>query len=266
MPGFTWALLGVIPPLMAMAYFDYLDRKRPEPPRLLRKLAWAGALAALPILIAELGLSTLYATYFNPLWSAILGEPEILAKAYQAFVVAATTEESGKLACLALFAFRRPEFDERMDGLVYGARVGLGFALVENVAYLLKAAESGDSVATFVARALLAVPGHATWGAVIGAFAAATRFDGIRFGLLRGWLLAIFLHGLYDFPIFLAPQWIAADRPLAALACLAVSVGVILFGALFIRSLARRALLADDRDALLLADRQRFIRPALHLR
>ncbi len=52
-------------------------------------------------------------------------------------VIAPAVEESLKgLALLLIFFLWRHEFDGVMDGLLYGATVGLGFALTENVLYL----------------------------------------------------------------------------------------------------------------------------------
>jgi hypothetical protein len=86
--------------------------------------------------------------------------------------------------------WRRPEFDERMDGIVYASRGGLGFALVENVLYLLNQHSLQGQIVVWVERALLAVPGHAMWTGMIGAMAARRRFDGSGLGLLGGYLLA----------------------------------------------------------------------------
>ncbi len=185
---FQLALFGALPAILAMAYVDHLDAKRPEPRRTLRLVALAGALSA--VLIVAVGallrpMGPLPGTY--------------AAAFYDAFVVAAVPEELAKLGCMLAVAWRRPEFDERMDGIVYGARAGLGFALVENVAYLLLIPNSlGEFISLFFARALLAVPGHAAWGAILGYFAARRRFDGRGPGMLGGLGLAIALHGLYD--------------------------------------------------------------------
>lgn len=52
-------------------------------------------------------------------------------------VIAPVVEESLKgLALLLIFFIWRHEFDGALDGLLYGATIGLGFALTENVVYL----------------------------------------------------------------------------------------------------------------------------------
>jgi len=224
------ALLGALPALLAMAYFDRLDAKRPEPRRTLRLVALAGALSSIPIVLIGQLLKAL--------------PPEWLAThpVYLAFVVAAAPEEAAKLAAMLIFAWRRPEFDERMDGVVYGARAGLGFALLENIAYLFLLPQSlSEYVGIFIGRTALAVPGHATWGGILGYFAAKRRFDGAGPGLLGGYLLAVALHGTYDALLFTAPS---VQGPYAALYLLPALI--IVAGAWALREFARRAIAADD--------------------
>jgi RsiW-degrading membrane proteinase PrsW (M82 family) len=56
---------------------------------------------------------------------------------------------------------------------------------------------------TAILRALTAVPGHACLGAILGYYVGQAVFgDGGRRDLLRGLMLAILLHGLYDLPLF----------------------------------------------------------------
>lgn len=239
------ALFGALPAVLAMAYVDRLDAKRPEPRRTLRIVALAGALSG--ILVSLVGAAV------RP-----LGPPAgtYAAAFYDAFVVAAGPEELAKLACMLLFAWRRPEFDERMDGIVYGARAGLGFALIENVVYLIVVPHSlAEFVSLFVARALLAVPGHAAWGAILGYFAARRRFDGRGPGMLGGVLLAVLLHGLYDASLFAIPVAIAHGHTAWSLGLHGVPVVayappllVIAISVLAMRFFAARAVAADDAD------------------
>jgi RsiW-degrading membrane proteinase PrsW (M82 family) len=247
------AAFGAVPALVAMAYFDRLDAKRPEPRRTLRLVALAGALSAVPIVV--LGQ---YLKAFSP------GEGTYAGAVYMSFVIAAFPEEAGKLGSMMLLAWRRPEFDERMDGIVYGARAGLGFALVENVAYLLlMPASLGEYVSVFIGRAVLAVPGHATWGGIMGYFAARRRFDGTGPGLVGGYAIAVLLHGVYDVFLFSAPVAITNGHTWVGLGILGIPVVaytipalIILAGAVTLRRLAARAIADDDRAE----GRARFVR------
>src|SRR5215471_10804816 len=125
------ALSGAIPALLLMWIVDRLDAKRPEPRSTRRLVVLVGMLSVIPALILELAISGLTAGRIEPSTLTYQGS------SFQAFIVAAGVEEACKIAMVYWVVWRRPEFDERMDGIVYASRGGLGFALVENVMYLL---------------------------------------------------------------------------------------------------------------------------------
>lgn len=229
------ALTGALPALVAMAYVDRLDAKRPEPRATLRRVALAGALSTIPCVIVGLFLAWLAPpenTYAHAL--------------YQAFVVAGGVEELAKVLVVYWFVWHKPEFDERLDGIVYAARAGLGFALVENVLYLLSAEDMAGFLMIYLLRALLAVPGHAIWAGIMGYYAARRRLDGDGPGMLGGLIVAVVLHGSYDAVVFLGEPLRAAGLHTTATVLLVGLPVSIIGGALYLRHLARLALLADD--------------------
>lgn len=240
------ALLGAAPALVAMAIVDRLDAKRPEPRRTLRRVAFAGAVSAVPVYVVAQLLGML-----APTLTPTSGYTGVL---FVSFVVVALPEEAAKLASMVFMAWRRPEFDERMDGIVYGARAGLGFALVENVVYLVVIPHSlAEFFSLFLARSLLAVPGHAAWGAILGYFAARRRFDGRGPGMLFGLALAVLLHGLYDTSLFAVPVAIAHGHSVWALGLYGVPIVAyapplftIVLSVLTMRYFATQAVAADD--------------------
>jgi RsiW-degrading membrane proteinase PrsW (M82 family) len=215
-------------------------------------VALAGALSAIPVVI----LGRVLAMFAPAGLDGTAGDPSWAGAVYMSFVIAALPEEAGKLGSMLLFAWRRPEFDERMDGIVYGARAGLGFALVENVAYLmLIPAGLGEYISVFLGRAVLAVPGHATWGGIMGYFAARRRFDGRGPGLLGGYAIAVALHGLYDVFLFGAPvamaqghTWVGLGIAGIPVVAYTVPAVIIVGGAVTLLRLSRRAIADDDRD------------------
>ncbi len=244
------ALIGALPALAAMFVFDRLDAKRPEPRRTLRMVALAGALSAIPVILLGEVLQLLGPAGLH----GHDGPTSYAGAAYMAFVIAAIPEELAKMASMWLFAWRRPEFDERMDGIVYGARAGLGFALVENIAYLLLLPASFSQYLTlFIGRAVLAVPGHATWGALMGYYAAKRRFDGRGPGMIGGWIIAVLLHGCYDLWLFAAPvamadgfTWVGlgvGDVPIIAYTMPAL---IVIGGVMLVRRATLKALAGDD--------------------
>jgi RsiW-degrading membrane proteinase PrsW (M82 family) len=240
------ALSGAIPALVAMWLVDRLDRKRPEPARTRRLVAFVGALSVIPAIIFEtVAMSTL--------GENIQPRMTYQGATFHAFIIAAAIEEACKIAVVYWVVWRRPEFDERMDGIVYASRAGLGFALVENVLYLLQEATLGGQLTTWILRAVLAVPGHAMWTGMIGAMAARRRFDGKGLGLFGGYLLAVAFHGAYDLCAFAQqPLTIEGHKDIAVLMMPAL-VGLTVLAFFVLRSQARMALKLDDADAALTA-------------
>ncbi len=241
LPSYYVAAAGAVPALVAMWYFDRLDAARPEPRGLRRKVAIFGGLSVIPVIAlvlltqAAVGpAAPAEGTYAGALWTA--------------FVQAALPEELCKIGVVYWLVWRRPEFDERIDGIVYAARAGLGFALVENIMYLLGQAELTGLIVTWFLRALLAVPGHALWTAMMGYYAARRRFDRQGPGILGGYLLAVLLHGGYDAALFVGEPLRLAGHEDAAAALLAVPLAVIVLSWVIVKRMARTALRLDDAD------------------
>lgn len=238
------ALSGAIPALVAMWLVDRLDRKRPEPARTRRLVAFVGMLSVIPALILEMVVMSQLGVHVEP-------QMTYQGATFQSFVVAAAIEEACKIAVVYWVVWRRPEFDERMDGIVYAARAGLGFALVENIGYLLQEQTLGGALQTWILRAVLAVPGHAMWTGMIGAMAARRRFDKKGLGLLGGFLLAVAFHGAYDLCAFAQQPLMLEGRENLAMLMMPALMGLTVAAFFVLRSQARTALRLDDADVAL---------------
>ena len=237
------ALSGVIPALVAMWFVDRLDAKRPEPARLRRLVVLAGMLSTIPAILIELVLSEGVGGQLEPISLTYQGA------SFQSFAVAAAVEEACKIAVVYWVVWRRPEFDERLDGIVYASRAGLGFALVENVLYLLQAHATGDTVSVWIGRAVLAVPGHAMWTGMIGYLAARRRFDRVGPGLVGGYLLAVAFHGGYDCTVFVRQPLLLEGHDLLATAMALGPIAYTVAAFLVLRHMAKTALRLDDAAA-----------------
>ncbi len=236
------AASGALPAIAAMLYFDWLDRKRPEPWRLRYAVTIVGMLSVVPVIALDLLIA-------EALGDAAPDQGGYAHAAYLSFGLAAGVEEACKIAVVFLVVWSSRHFDERMDGIVYGARAGLGFALVENCVYLYAAATTQQLALVWVLRAVLAVPGHALWTGMLGYCAARSRFDHSGPGLVGGYLCVVGLHGLYDFAIFAGVPLRADAHPQAAGLLLMVPILVTLLGWKLMRVMARTALHLDDADA-----------------
>ena len=238
------ALTGVIPGIVAMWYVDRLDAKRPEPARLRRWVAVLGALSVIPAVMLGSLLESTVGERIGPAFT-------YNGAFYRAFILAAIVEEACKIAVVYWLVWRRPEFDERMDGIVYATRAGLGFAMVENFFYLLNEKAVDSFVTTWILRAILAVPGHAMWTGMIGALAARRRFDGKGIGLLGGFLLAVLFHGAYDACIFLGTPLTMEGQGALATVLLGGPLLLTVAAALLMRRLSKAAAHLDDQDAVI---------------
>ena len=179
-------------------------------------------------------------------------EPQLTYQgaSFHSFIVAAAVEEACKILVVYWVVWQKPEFDERMDGIVYASRAGLGFALVENVMYLLGQHSLQGQIIVWVERALLAVPGHAMWTGMIGAMAARRRFDGDGLGLLGGYLLAVAFHGAYDLSVFVQQPLHLEGQDLIGHALMVAPVALTVLAFVVLRAMARTALRLDDAQAV----------------
>jgi RsiW-degrading membrane proteinase PrsW (M82 family) len=124
----------------------------------------------------------------------------ILYFARFAFLVIALSEEGCKFLVLRIYAYPRPWFREPLDGIVYSVMIGMGFATVENIEYVRQfGLEAG------VSRFFLAVPAHASFAVLMGYPAGKAKSDHRHafWLLLQGLLVAVLLHGSFDFFLFL---------------------------------------------------------------
>src|SRR5205085_8408378 len=123
------AASGAIPALIAIFLVDWLDRKRPEPWKLRWMVTIVGAASTIPAIFLELALTR----QFDQQGYVQITYP---GAAMQAFLVAAMVEEACKISVVYWLVWRNAAFDERMDGIVYASRAGLGFAAAENILYM----------------------------------------------------------------------------------------------------------------------------------
>jgi len=179
-------LIALAPGLFLIWYFYHRDRYEPEPKKKIFKIFVIGALMVVPAALSEWLL-----IYFVNTFATGVVNIFIIS-----FLVIAPIEEFLKFLAVRKWIYRSLEFDEVMDGIVYTVSASLGFATLENVFYVLSLGP-----ATGIARAFLAVPGHAMFGAVMGYYIGQAKFNPANESRLifKGLLYAVLCHGLYDF-------------------------------------------------------------------
>ena len=176
--------------LPALLLFLYIWKKDPqkEPTSWLIKAVLWGVGICIPIGFFETRID---AAIFGG------GDPSTLfGTTVRAFFIAALPEETFKLLALWLVLRKNPFFDEHFDGIVYAVCVGLGFAAIENVAYVLS---SEEWLTVAISRSLLAVPGHYAFAIVMGYYYSLYHFvDHTTKTAACVLLIPILLHGIYD--------------------------------------------------------------------
>jgi protease PrsW len=192
----TGLVLATVPVPIYVFLALRIDRFEPEP---LPLLAWAFFWGATAATFIGLVLNTTGQALVGSQFGSDVGE------IYGGSISAPIVEESAKGVVLYfIYRWRRWQLDGVLDGMVYAAMVGLGFAMTENVLYYSKAAVEGGVplAATFFMRGVLAPFTHPVF----------TCMTGIGFGLAvvspsrwmrrlapaAGLLTAIGLHSLWN--------------------------------------------------------------------
>lgn len=107
-------------------------------------------------------------------------------------------EESVKFIPLALFIYKKPSFNENVDGILYFAISGLTFGLVENIVYTV----SYGPRAGF-ARLLLTPFFHTAATAILGYFLIRLKLTKKSlYAFIPYFIGVILLHSFYDFGLF----------------------------------------------------------------
>lgn len=110
-------------------------------------------------------------------------------------------EEWWKMIATVWLVSKLHEFNEPVDGVIYGMAVSLGFAAVENIGYIEK-----YGLGVMIPRTVMSIPEHLGCGAVWGAGLAVARFGALKrklpVVLLPYFLAAAAVHVLYDFVLF----------------------------------------------------------------
>lgn len=180
-------LIAALLPAALLSLYILRKDAQPEPTNWLAKAFFYGVGICIPVALLELAIE---ATLFGG------AEASLVGVTLQSFFVAALPEEGFKLLALWLVLRKNPYFDEHFDGIVYAVCVGLGFASIENVGYVLSADEW---LSVSLARAFLAVPGHYAFGVLMGYYYSVYHFVD-RSPRTRAYILLVpvVAHGIYD--------------------------------------------------------------------
>ena len=189
---------ATVPVPLYLVLVLWIDRYEAEPAWMLATAFFWGALVA--VFLAFL-LNTASDIAVQLMTNSVRA-----GRTFAAVISAPIVEESAKALILVIFFFwKKDEFDGVIDGIVYAAMAGLGFAMTENIQYYGKAvmeAGGGGLTLVFILRGALAPFSHPMF----------TSLTGIGLGLARqsqnklvkwiapimGLLAAISMHSIWN--------------------------------------------------------------------
>lgn len=186
-------IAAILPALYLMYRVYKLDRIEKEPRHLLYSLFRLGIIATLIAMFLEWIGTGILQSYVE--------EGTVLYNAIQYFIIVAFAEEGAKYFFLKRRTWNDPNFNYTFDGVVYAVFVSLGFALAENIMYVML---YGLRVALL--RAVTAVPGHACFGVFMGTwyglakcYETAGNKAASKASRILAFLIPVLLHGTYNF-------------------------------------------------------------------
>lgn len=186
-------LIAALPAILMFKYVYKKDTIEKESKGLLWKLIILGALAVIPAVILEM------------IGGAILIRiiPNEYSTSYiiaEMFVVVALSEEFSKFLAVKIGSWKSPEFNYMFDGLIYSICAAIGFAVVEDIMYMVSM-----GISTGIMRALTFIPGHFGFAVFTGLVYSRAReaANRGRSGAAVGYqflavILGSLMHGFYD--------------------------------------------------------------------
>jgi RsiW-degrading membrane proteinase PrsW (M82 family) len=194
----TLLLATILPSILIILFFVNSDKFK-EPKSQIIKIFIFGILITIPAYILN--------TFLGDFWYNNTAVSESLISS---FLTAAPVEEGLKLSILYYFVYKMKDFNEPLDGIVYGVTASLGFATLENIYYVYLLADYFEttSMALAIARSFSAVPAHAVFGIFMGYFFMKYAFIKKGDNLFFAFVIPFVLHGCYN--LFISSNFYAA--------------------------------------------------------
>lgn len=213
-----YAIFGVIPSFLWLLFYLPKD-KHPEPKKMVLKIFFYGMLAALPAIFLEMGIIKMIAE--------LISTKNLFTRIFNVFIGVASVEEVLKYLVVKGKILNHPEFDEPTDLMLYMIISALGFAALENILVLFSLGKVFLFEITFqisIFRFLGATFLHALVSGSLGYFLALSFFElkKQKRHLVKGFVISVFLHGLYNFSIIEGEGVISFFVPIVILISLAV--------------------------------------------
>jgi protease PrsW len=188
--------LAIAPGIAICLFIYFKDKYNKEPFGLLLWSFMLGMLSTIPAIIIQM-------TFTKPV-NQLMGEG-IAHTVVFAYTIVALSEEGSKFLLMRWALFNRRHFDDPFDGIIYCVMVGMGFATLENIGYVMLYGFN-----TAITRMFLSVPAHASFAVLMGYHVGLAKFDVANRS--RHFFLAMFwpvlFHGTFDFFLFVGNTWL----------------------------------------------------------
>lgn len=211
-------IFALLPSIIWLLFYLRQDA-HPEPKKMILKIFFYGALAALPVIFIQMGLREIITE---------LPVPPFLVLLIYVFVAVAFMEEFFKYLVFKDKALPSSEVDEPLDVMLYLIVAALGFAASENIGKFLTPEIYGLQIKEIVIKTGLVLISstflHALASGTLGYFLA-MGFIGPKkrtMFIIIGFFLATFLHGLYNLSIIAVEGYLALLLPFIIIVCLAL--------------------------------------------
>ncbi len=182
-------IFSLVPALLWLVVFYRLDEREPEPKLIVLAVYVVGLVLAAALFPAIVnGLFQADRWLYTSWWGQFFGEVLLNGALTMGIVYFS----------VRIVVYATPEFDERLDGIIYGMAAALGVATVVNFLYVLR--HGGVDLDIGAIRMVINAMGYGAFGGVFGYFIGQARFEKTSaYYLPAGLGLGALLTGLYFF-------------------------------------------------------------------
>ena len=214
-------VLAVVPAVLWLIAF-YRQDLNPEPKQLVLGVFLLGALLAQAI-----GQPVIRDLFHVQEWST----HDTLLGFFAAILIVGVVQEFLKYAAVRYTVFNSPEFDQPVDGIIYAASAGLGYATMLNIWYVID--NGGVDLGVGAVRCAIEALAQASTAGVVGYFLGQAKFRSMGpLWLPAGIVLAAALNAAVNLLLDRAPLMGTFGFNVWAALIAAVVVAGVIFGAL----------------------------------
>ena len=179
-------------PIYLIGLFFYKKDTNKEPKKLLKNLFFSGFISVGIVLFISF-----FELWFFPMISQPDNTTNLLFVAIYSYIFVALIEELSKFLMIYYFGYKSIYFDQKYDIILYSIFVGLGFAFLENIFYIINT----QSLTITLLREVITVPAHIVFQITMGYYMLLYKNTKLKKYILLSIIIPIIYHGTYDFLI-----------------------------------------------------------------